>query len=1203
MESSPYEVFARLLSHGSASVRLRTCEVLLSSTSPTNPLPSGVLACLTANLGYLHDDIDAFHRGELFSIFRRFLTRVQQSRRALENDKSDDAHREILLEYQVFYEQYLLFIKSELFAGKSYPRHILALQMLALAANTPVFREGSFQEVIFADQEMLAELFRLLLDPYEDIRALASEILSRAVSAGTYQLKDAIMQLNPSRTFSSLAAATNRADHADALGRVLSLVPTGGSIENYGSSHACTCDDLSQLSDRLASNLLHLSAFDVTDSFPLHGVILGVRYTIEKLTRDSITLPASLAQTLLELCRKIWTLSQPHLCIDSPEMESESSESNGSGPKDRLAYAWRALRDSNLMMQAILESLSADANILKQVGDMCFNQLALLRHRGAFSTVAQTFVLCCQKARESKDSTARELIGNWFSQAISELEIQADKLTRRSAGLPAMFTAIFDPADKGRFSVCFEALVEKAEEKIPVSQSGGAENKLRLPQVHALNCIKEIMTFSKFRVMTEPLVVFTLNLAARCMSSEIWAIKNCGLMLLRASINRLDPDTGLGHSEAGMKLRTTSDTERRPVDVAIDFLSESDIVGNSDGSTEAVFAGLDILGRLYVEVPEQDEIRALVLQKLGHSLWHIRAQAARLSTIMTPRGSELTVLQGILVEDQGAARTSFDKMHGTLMVVEGLVHRLRLTTARSIYEADLISFLLQMLASEAVRSHVVPKARWLCVANQLFEDVDAGYKGLETLHDAFEHSKSDVTTAPYQPEALYNRHLAIFRLNCYTLLGTRYTQVIAVLSQQEDHVLMDIFENFRPRFDSLSGPRYLDVLMYIAENRQSQSCRAIVMHAITANLTSADRWIDFSRLNLLVGLMDFTMPPPRDLLNNQLVFFATICRWAWMREDMAVLDQLAKLAGGFCLHLRTAADDEIEFDTRSSVITALKQWCGFRMLDKMLKLLFEPVRRIEILAVLYDLLNDDDEEIRGEASEVAAALTTTTTEAPMTPGTSFCAVASRQRLRGYIHREFDATDILRNECLRRILGRKSNVSRIRLGRDIESYLSSLSVRSQIAQILKAMRELFVEEKQNLYVDESSEIKTWTAVLAKSLPHNGSEITVKLAAWAKDGAEYLNTILRGKHPLSSSLFDAVNEDGNEEQKEEPLLHLQTKVMFGTTLTEDLELLVTRIVVSLRLSGESGCNELKALHEACIGLNMSQPLLSAFTPSLD
>lgn len=80
--NSSYEIFTPLLSHGSASVRLRACEVLLSSTSPTTALPSGALACLVANLGYLHDDIDAFHRGELFSIFRRFLTRVQQSRRA-----------------------------------------------------------------------------------------------------------------------------------------------------------------------------------------------------------------------------------------------------------------------------------------------------------------------------------------------------------------------------------------------------------------------------------------------------------------------------------------------------------------------------------------------------------------------------------------------------------------------------------------------------------------------------------------------------------------------------------------------------------------------------------------------------------------------------------------------------------------------------------------------------------------------------------------------------------------------------------------------------------------------------------------------------------------------------------------------------------------------------------------------------------------
>lgn len=1046
---------------------------------------------------------------------------------------------------------------------------------------------------------MLTELFRLLLDPYEDIRALASEILSRAASKETQQFKSTVTDLSPLTTFSSLAAATNRADHADALGRVLSLVPARISIEDSDSPRVSMVDNLNQLSVQIMSILSPVSAFDVTDTFPLHGFILGVRYNIEKLTKDAATIPTSLAQTLLDLCKKVWALSQPHLCIDSPEMESEPSESNDSGPKDRLAYAWRALRDSNLMMQAMLEHFGSHLAILEQTGDICFNQLALLRHRGAFSTVAQTFVLCCQKARALTDTMARDLIKRWFSEAMNELEAQADKLTRRSAGLPAMFLAIFDPADKEEFYTCFQSLVKIAEAKVTILESVNAEDKLRLPQVHALNCVKEIMLSSRFRVMTEPLVVFTLNLAARCMSSNIWAIKNCGLMLLRASINRLDPDTGLENSEAGMKLRTTSDNERRPVDVAIEFLSKSNTDRDPDESTEAVFAGLDILGRLYVEAVEQDAIRTLVATKLGHSLWHIRAQAARLSAIMTPRGSELVALQDILLGGGYSAEVNLNRMHGSLMLVECLTRKLQATTTKSIYEAKLISLLLRTVSSGSALFHVIPMAIWLSVATQLFDGVDADRERLRTLHDAFESTASNSIESSSQPDALYSRHLAAFGLRCYTLLDTTYTQTIASLLQQEDDVLKSIFESFQPTFDSKSVPRYLDLLICIAESRQTQSCHAIVMRTVAMNLTFADDWVDVSRLNRLLTLLDFMTPPSRNLLSSQIIFYTTLCRWAWLREDMETLDRLKGLSGSFCLHLRTAADDEIEFDTRSSTIKALQQWRGIPNLSELIMKVFESTHRIEVLAVLYDLLNDDDEEIRDEASEFAATLTADTSKASTMSSASFCAAASRQKLRNYIQREFEGTDLLRDECLRRILGKKSSVSRIRLSHGIGNHLGSTSVRLNVTKILNAMRELFVEEKQNLYVDEATEIKTWTPILARTSFQNDCKMAGRLAAWSKDGAGYLNTILRGKHPLSSSLFD-VGEGGSTEGS---LLHRGTKVVFGTTLTEDLELLIARIVVSLRLAVEGKCTELKELYATCVDLKMSPALLEAFTLSLD
>ena len=64
----------------------------------------------------------------------------------------------------------------------------------------------------------------------------------------------------------------------------------------------------------------------------------------------------------------------------------------------------------SLLMHAIFMTalLNSDNGVLKldyddfhHLGWLAFSQLAELRHRGAFSTVAQTFALCCAKCAET----------------------------------------------------------------------------------------------------------------------------------------------------------------------------------------------------------------------------------------------------------------------------------------------------------------------------------------------------------------------------------------------------------------------------------------------------------------------------------------------------------------------------------------------------------------------------------------------------------------------------------------------------------------------------------------------------------------------------------------------------------------------------------------------------------------------------------
>lgn len=62
---------------------------------------------------------------------------------------------------------------------------------------------------------------------------------------------------------------------------------------------------------------------------------------------------------------------------------------------------------------ANLDSLISHENF-ETLGRLCFTQLVDLRHRGAFSTVAQTFAAFCQRCFSVDDEVLTILPGKWY---------------------------------------------------------------------------------------------------------------------------------------------------------------------------------------------------------------------------------------------------------------------------------------------------------------------------------------------------------------------------------------------------------------------------------------------------------------------------------------------------------------------------------------------------------------------------------------------------------------------------------------------------------------------------------------------------------------------------------------------------------------------------------------------------------------------
>jgi hypothetical protein len=68
----------------------------------------------------------------------------------------------------------------------------------------------------------------------------------------------------------------------------------------------------------------------------------------------------------------------------------------------------------SIALQSLIAVEEPSRELFYAIGSLCLDQLISLRHRGAFSTVAQTFSQCCEKVRSSDNSGVHGLIQEWY---------------------------------------------------------------------------------------------------------------------------------------------------------------------------------------------------------------------------------------------------------------------------------------------------------------------------------------------------------------------------------------------------------------------------------------------------------------------------------------------------------------------------------------------------------------------------------------------------------------------------------------------------------------------------------------------------------------------------------------------------------------------------------------------------------------------
>ena len=162
--------------------------------------------------------------------------------------------------------------------------------------------------------------------------------------------------------------------------------------------------------------------------------------------------------------------------------------------------------------------------------------------------------------------------------------------------------------------------------------------------------------------------------------------------------------------------------------------------------------------------------------------------------------------------------------------------------------------------------------------------------------------------------------------------------------------------------------------------------------------------------------------------------------------------------------------------------------------------------------VLYNILVDDDEEIREQGSLTVSSLLSAHTNT----GLSLSPAAAKRRLLDFLEQQYRGSTMFSVEAVRRVTGLPSiySAKSHNYGSDQDDEFRSIPLQLRpVAELLLEARimqiAVFVEEEQNLYVDQVLEADGWANTLV-AMDAAVWEPTVVSAwhSWTANGLDHL-----------------------------------------------------------------------------------------------
>lgn len=994
---------AHLLTVQDSSLRIAALQLLTLSPKLSKAIPTCVYHNVINSFDMIFMETDLEIRNELFSYLKRFISRIKDSSYALHRDATsltkknyakfkDEVEGKLssIEESKAFIINLLEHIEQNIMPGSPYARKEMAFRLLTTLIKSGVdssvgkdFVEKSkgvcfpYSLSIYTDS-LVRLVIDNIMDSFEDVRKCSIQIISMCPR----ELKDLVdLDLLEERAVEMLSDIKGK-DVDSGARFFMFLFNYYLSKQQYDKCQLIIQKLLLKIDDAVIEAKKDISRACIF--YSIQGYYAAFKFIFENADFhhwSNICDLKVVCDKLIESQIEIWEIVKLVLQHDSPEgivldkfelnYTAEYEQKFGKGSQIILSYAWRSIKESSNMLEILLSHNHcplSDEQILV-LGSVLLEQLATIRHPGAFSSVYPTFVSCCVLCSSRK--SIQHIPETWLAENLKLVQTRSNYITRRSAGIPYLITAILS-SNKSLIKPTFFELLEVADSY--VEEKNAVLENVNLPQVNAFNCIKAIFVDAKLSEESILYVDQAFALTLHSFASPYWAIRNCAVMLFTALQNRLFSSKKVKANymptyPARLFFEKFTTIRTLFLETLKDSLSKGLM---NQAEIEKVFPVLTIMGRLE-PTPGYNGLDAFVpilIEILGNKIWKVREMASRSLPSLISNGEKFDKIINLLIDTIQNDEENYNKMQGSLLAVREIILKFRsLTSNDSIYYANK---LLDPL--NETRAKILTKNEIILVNTHCYPIKLAYLQILNLLNftestTTVDHLAKWFSTENFTAKTLNgSRHLTI-KEAANLLLQTQHSDDIrfieSLLGSTLYEVQLSCINHFNKNCNSLSNERkqiLTEKLWILVENDTTWSyvksqALQLLQHLIVESST-------MEKIDELVRHTEQLIKLCNTELNEDIKLSAVEALGSYVSKLM-IIDQLKykTLYDTWIGYVKNMIADDLEFRIRN---TALKSFTAFHKVysnigsnDKI---------KLNIEAYLFHFLSDDDESIQRATS-------------------------------------------------------------------------------------------------------------------------------------------------------------------------------------------------------------------------------------------